>query len=401
MNIYFVASIAGKATYAAQYVAIVEAAKTLGHTVIEDTLNPEHPDVYNLTPKEKVSFYKKVLRWITASDMVIAETSHSSLGVGHEISLALERNKPVIVLYTDGFAPHFLEGRESHNLYIAKYTDDILNEVLKEGIAKVWTPTSSVVPSYFGKLLKEFRLQAGFFTLQDLGYELERYGLEVDPSLLSHWQRGARLPKDRTVILLLIKVLANHGGITCKEEANELCEAAGRGYLTKREEAELFPSLPAPTAPEKPRQASLQIYFSAALSQKDFFALAYEKIVHILRQEGHTVYEDTTIVDLAEAVNKNKNERITYYKQILLWMEQAELMVVEVSFPSTLHIGHEMSLALERKKPVIAFYKKGHEPAFFLGREDENLIWVEYEDQQLEELVRENIRKVQSKFFST
>lgn len=122
----------------------------------------------------------------------------------------------------------------------------------------------------------------------------------------------------------------------------------------------------------------MKIYFSGAISQKDQYGKAYEKIVALLEREGHEVFQDTTLVSLEEAINKTDEQRVAYYKLVLKWITQTDLSVFEVSFPSTLNIGHEMSLALEKGKPVIALYQQGKEPSFFLGREDEKLIWSDY-----------------------
>ena len=240
MNIYFVASIYGREKHLTHYQAIVKTLRKFGHNVVEDTLQPSYDEVYGLSSKQKVDFYKQVLKWIADSDVVVAETSHPSLGVGHEISIALERGKGVIVLYTDGQAPHFLEGLESDKLLIQRYTDSSLAKTLNKSLDKLPIIPSHLTPVEFGKLLKQVRLDAGFHTLQSFSQELAVYGLEIDPSLLSHWQRGARLPKDRQVILLLLRVLIAHQGIKTPEAANTFCEAAGMGFLTDREQYSLF-----------------------------------------------------------------------------------------------------------------------------------------------------------------
>ncbi|HEX7017372.1 MAG TPA: nucleoside 2-deoxyribosyltransferase [Patescibacteria group bacterium] len=134
MKTYFVASISGRKKYLTQYQQIVRVLNKLGHEVTEDTLRPSHDEVYNLTDDQKVDFYKQVLKWIANCDLMIAEVSHPSLGVGHEISLALERGKPVIILYTDGNTPHFLEGLDSEKIIIEKYDSESLEKILVDAI---------------------------------------------------------------------------------------------------------------------------------------------------------------------------------------------------------------------------------------------------------------------------
>lgn len=135
MKIYFIGSISGKEKYLENYQKIVGTLESQGHTVIENTLKPSQEYVYDeITDDEKVKYYKQVLKWINKADVVVAEASHSSLSVGHEISVALEKSKPVVVLYTEGNAPHFLEGITSDRLIIENYNMNNLASVLNASV---------------------------------------------------------------------------------------------------------------------------------------------------------------------------------------------------------------------------------------------------------------------------
>lgn len=135
MKIYFVGSISGRKKFLDNYLKIISIFENQGNKVFEVTTSKDEEDVYSLDDFGKVDQYKRVLDWINKSDVMVAECSHSSLGVGYEISLALEKGKPVLVLYSEGNAPHFLEGIESEKLEIVKYDmknlKDILNDSLK------------------------------------------------------------------------------------------------------------------------------------------------------------------------------------------------------------------------------------------------------------------------------
>jgi len=135
MKAYFTASLRGIDKYYGNYVRIVKALEELGLEVFEQTTkvtkNYVHKEISN---EEKVRYYKQVLRWITQVDVVVVEASYSSLSIGHEISLALERDKPVVVLYCEGDAPHFLIGIKSDKLLIQKYSLGDLKRVLKSAI---------------------------------------------------------------------------------------------------------------------------------------------------------------------------------------------------------------------------------------------------------------------------
>lgn len=135
----------------------------------------------------------------------------------------------------------------------------------------------------------------------------------------------------------------------------------------------------------------MKVYFSAAIYQEKQFGDSYKTIVDRLKKLGHEVMQDTTETSLNDAINKNDDERVKYYKKVLGWIAKADVVVLEVSFPSTLHIGHEITLALDKGKPVVALYKKGYEPSFFLGLEHEKLLWAEYTENDLTRVVDESI----------
>lgn len=135
----------------------------------------------------------------------------------------------------------------------------------------------------------------------------------------------------------------------------------------------------------------MKIYFSAAIYQEKQFGPIYKRIVDQLKKLGHTINQDTTETSLAEALNKTDEQRVKYYKQVLGWIASSDVVVLETSFPSTLHIGHEITIALDKGKPVVALYKKGFEPSFFLGLEHEKLLWVEYTDADLEKSLSDSL----------
>lgn len=87
----------------------------------------------------------------------------------------------------------------------------------------------------FGSLLKKYRLLAGFKTLKQLADALTDEGLIYSESLLSRWQKNSRLPKDRDVFLILIKILVAHRAIKNVYQANQFLSLAGMGYLSPTE----------------------------------------------------------------------------------------------------------------------------------------------------------------------
>ncbi len=86
--------------------------------------------------------------------------------------------------------------------------------------------------STFGYLFKKFRLKSGFTTLAEFGDVLAQEGLVYENSLFSHWQNGDRVPKDRTLLLSIVKIFIEREGINSIKEVNIFLESSSHGHLT-------------------------------------------------------------------------------------------------------------------------------------------------------------------------
>jgi nucleoside 2-deoxyribosyltransferase len=98
MNIYFACSITGGRQDEIIYQALVAAMQELGHQVPTALL--ASPDVMPLegmaTPAD---VYARDVTWIEECDLLVAEVSTPSHGVGYEIGYALSLGKRVLCLY--------------------------------------------------------------------------------------------------------------------------------------------------------------------------------------------------------------------------------------------------------------------------------------------------------------
>jgi 2'-deoxynucleoside 5'-phosphate N-hydrolase len=98
MNIYFACSITGGREFEADYQEIVAALKADGHEI--PTSHLAQSDVMEnerqLTPQ---NVYERDVNWIKNCDVLIAEVSVPSHGVGYEIGFALNIGKPVLCVY--------------------------------------------------------------------------------------------------------------------------------------------------------------------------------------------------------------------------------------------------------------------------------------------------------------
>lgn len=106
----------------------------------------------------------------------------------------------------------------------------------------------------FGLLFKKIRLRSEFQTLTEIGKSLSELGLIYEDSTFSRWERGNRIPKNREILLKIIELFINRGGIKDVQELNLFLESAGQGYITKTE-LNTFPRLLTETKPfQAPRE---------------------------------------------------------------------------------------------------------------------------------------------------
>lgn len=106
----------------------------------------------------------------------------------------------------------------------------------------------------FGELFKKIRLKSGFSSLSEFGKALAEEGFIFEDSIFSRWQKGNRMPKDRNLLLALIRIFMKREGIASIKEANLFLATAGEGYLTEPELQKITKSLVGGTKPHSPRK---------------------------------------------------------------------------------------------------------------------------------------------------
>jgi hypothetical protein len=98
------------------------------------------------------------------------------------------------------------------------------------------------------------------------------------------------------------------------------------------------------------------------------------------------------VKDYSKAPLKVKREN---YEQSLKCLNKADVLIMEVSAHS-MSMGYLLSQALEMSKPVIALYKKGYEPVFIKGIVNSKLLIIEYDKDNVEEVINKALDKADS-----
>ncbi len=94
--------------------------------------------------------------------------------------------------------------------------------------------------------------------------------------------------------------------------------------------------------------------------------------------------------NVKEFYGASHKEVVEHYKKTMLAIKKADMVIVEVSLHS-MSMGFIVNKALELNKPVIALYKKGFEPYFFSGIENEKLRILEYTEKVWQETLDEAV----------
>jgi hypothetical protein len=131
MNIYFACSITGGREFEAAYQEIVAALTADGHQI--PTSHLAQSDVMDnereLTPQ---NVYDRDTNWIKNCDVLIAEVSVPSHGVGYEIAFALNIKKTVLCIYQkDRRVSKMITGNSDGLLSVRAYAN------VKEAISQV------------------------------------------------------------------------------------------------------------------------------------------------------------------------------------------------------------------------------------------------------------------------
>lgn len=132
IKIYFSAPSPANEEQRKLFVLVRDALVTLKYKLTYDWLE----DTVKLSPKE---LYRKAKDAIYLADVVIAEVTYPSTGVGQQIGMANDRKIPVLAIYNSQIKPagRFTLGSENDLLKVSGYTVNNLKTVLQEKLEDI------------------------------------------------------------------------------------------------------------------------------------------------------------------------------------------------------------------------------------------------------------------------
>lgn len=98
MRIYFAGSIRGGREDAALYLQIIDYLKLYGEVMTEHVGDPALTEKGDDGPTDRY-IHDRDLKWLQSADVIVAEVTTVSMGVGYEIGRAVESGKKVLCLF--------------------------------------------------------------------------------------------------------------------------------------------------------------------------------------------------------------------------------------------------------------------------------------------------------------
>ncbi len=133
MKIYFAGSIRGGREDAALYQQIIEYLKTFGEVLTEHIGDPALTSKGDDGPTDKF-IHDRDLEWLQSADLIVAEVTTVSMGVGYEIGRAVESGKSVLCLFRPSTGKNLsamIAGCTNLNLVYYNNLQEAKNEIKK------------------------------------------------------------------------------------------------------------------------------------------------------------------------------------------------------------------------------------------------------------------------------
>lgn len=99
MKIYFAASITGGRDYADTYIDVIRELRKYGDVLTEHIIDKDLDDRGNQVTKTAGEIFLQDKAWIDEADILVAEVTQPSLGVGWELGYAESIGKEVLCLF--------------------------------------------------------------------------------------------------------------------------------------------------------------------------------------------------------------------------------------------------------------------------------------------------------------
>jgi hypothetical protein len=140
----------------------------------------------------------------------------------------------------------------------------------------------------------------------------------------------------------------------------------------------------------------MKAVFIASQSQVKELGTFYKQINDELIAHGLNVFSGHLFTNVSDSDLADRKQIGAWYKEVIQYVRGADAVFIELSYPSTVNIGHILTHALDAGKPVVALYKSGREPFFLRGKVDDKLVLLEYNERDIKDVVANALEYVTS-----
>jgi len=145
MKIYFCGSIRGGQQDLAIYASMIKALRKWGTVLTEDVGQAHSPETDPGTKDKWI--HDRDVDWLHEADVVVAEVTQPSLGVGYEIGMARSLKKPITCLYRPScgrLLSAMIRGAEADNFQVIDYDELSKEKTIEELISEVMTKMEKI-----------------------------------------------------------------------------------------------------------------------------------------------------------------------------------------------------------------------------------------------------------------
>lgn len=140
----------------------------------------------------------------------------------------------------------------------------------------------------------------------------------------------------------------------------------------------------------------MKVVLIASHSQSKDLGKYYKQINDALISHGVTVFSGHLFSEVTDNELVDKKQIESWYKEVTQKIREADAVFIEISYPSTVNVGHIFTQSLDMGKPVVALYKTGREPVFLRGKIDDKLTLLEYKENDVNSVVNNALDYVSS-----
>lgn len=144
MKVFFAVSLRVSSKYAREYKQIYNLIEKFGFKNLNDLPVMEDPEkFYQLDEESLAQVHINLSGKLKSADIVVIDATIHSLTMGFYIKMALDLDKPTIILHQPGSKPYYFSAIQNERLQILEYTQQTLSEVLKHGLSYASENTDS------------------------------------------------------------------------------------------------------------------------------------------------------------------------------------------------------------------------------------------------------------------